>query len=272
MGRVKRGDARRVPDGPRSAGSAWPDIDGVEAPKVPREVVLAADQEQLIRICILSAEPILPGQHAPPKRHSADRDRTTAPQGRKLLIGPAVLVSNSRVPPKKVLSEFSCLEGVDAAFVASHGRGRAVGRALRLESLPGGPAHVVPGEGFQAVRVIVAAHMPKAPRDDRDRGGGHAGTGSAAGSSAGAGIGTGSSSGAISISCSVSGAPMSIAAFLGFYESFIGNSRQKLQSEADAAPCGEAAAEAGTVEGLTTASVLRTFPPGSGSSCRLGME
>src|SRR5207249_10992116 len=86
----------------------------------------------------------------------------------------------------------------------------AVRRALGLEARPRGPAHVVPGEGLEPVRVFVAAHMPKSPGNDRDAAGDHAGTGSAAGSSAGAGTGTGSSSGAIAISCSVSGAPMSM--------------------------------------------------------------
>src|SRR5207245_2210760 len=109
--------------------------------------------------------------------------------------------------------ELSCLGGVEAAFVAVDRRSVAVGRAFRFESGSGGPAHVMPGEGLEPVDIVVAAHMPEPPRDDRlgEKGArAHAGTGSWAGSSAGAGAGTGSSSGAISISCSVSGAPMSI--------------------------------------------------------------
>jgi hypothetical protein len=91
----------------------------------------------------------------------------------------------------------------------------------------------VPGEGFEPVEVVVPAHVPEPPGDDRldeGRPRAHAGTGSWAGSSTGAGEGTGSSSGAISISCSVSGAPISIGASWGL---FIGNSRQKLQSDSD---------------------------------------
>src|SRR2546430_15040269 len=95
------------------------------------------------------------------------------------------------------------------------GRRGAVRGAPRLEARPRRPVDVVPGEGFEPVEVVVAAHVPKPPGDDRldeRRPRAHAGTGSWAGSSTGAGEGTGSSSGAISISCSVSGVPLSIGA------------------------------------------------------------
>src|SRR5438045_6652105 len=128
------------------------------------------------------------------------------------------MLSHSGVAPEQVLGEFPGPEGVDAAFVALDGRGGAVERAFGFEARPGGPVDVVPGKGLEPVDVVVAAHMPEPPRDDRlgkKRAGAHAGTGSWAGSSAGAGAGTGSSSGAISISRSVSGAPMSIVASWG---------------------------------------------------------
>src|SRR5207244_8459968 len=136
----------------------------------------------------------------------------------QFLIRPAVVLPNPGVPPQQVLGELSRLEGVDAAFMAFDRRRRAVRRALRLESRPRRPVDVVPGEGLEPVEVVVAAHVPEPPGDDRldeGRPRAHAGTGSWAGSSAGAGDGTGSSSGAISISCSVSGAPMSINASWG---------------------------------------------------------
>src|SRR5919201_6986011 len=206
MGRVKRGDAGRG----HVAASARPDVDGVEAPKLGREPVLTADQKQLIGVGVLGAEPVLACENTPPQRDAADGDRASLPQRRELLIGPPVVLPDARVTPKEILGQLSRPEGVDAALVALYRRRGAVRRALRLESRLGGPAHVVPRERLEPVRVVMAAHMPKSPGDDRDAAVVHAGTGSLAGSSAGAGTGTGSSSGAISISCSVSGAPMSI--------------------------------------------------------------
>src|SRR4051794_33250351 len=199
-------------------GLACPDVHGIEAAQLAGEVLLAADQEQLIRVRILGSEPVLPHQHASPERHAPERDRAPLPQRGQLLVGPAVVLPDARVPAKQVLGERSRPEGVDAAFMTFHRSSGAVRRALGLEPPPGGPADVVPGERLEPMEVVMAANMPQPPRDDRleaARARVHAGTGSSAGSSTGAGIGTGSSSGAIWISCSVSGAPMSIVTSWG---------------------------------------------------------
>src|SRR5438093_12466333 len=95
-------------------GSAWPDVDGVKAPKLAREIVLAADQKQLVWIRILRAEPVLAGQDAPPQRDPPDGDRAPLPQRRKLLVGPSVVLPNSGVSPEEVLRELSRPEGIDA--------------------------------------------------------------------------------------------------------------------------------------------------------------
>src|SRR3954447_17278817 len=132
-------------------------------------------------------------------------------------MGVPVVLPHSGVASEQIFRELPGPEGVDPALVAFDGRGGAVERAFGFEARPGGPVHVVPGEGLEPVGVVVAAHMPESPRDDRvgeELAEAHAGTGSWTGSSAGAGTGTGSSSGAISISCSVSGAPMSMGASL----------------------------------------------------------
>src|SRR6266550_1765491 len=214
MRRVKSSEGRSVPIALPGAPSAWPDVDRVEAPKLVREIVLATDQKEFIRVGELGSEAILTGQDAPPQRNAADRDRTPLPQGRQLLVGTPIVLPNARISPEQVLRVLPGPKRVDAAFVVSDRRCLAVGRALRSESRPSGPAHVMPSEGLESVRVVVAAHMPEPPPDDRLEEA-HAGTGSRIGSSAGAGTGTGSSSGAISISCSVSGAPMSIAVSCG---------------------------------------------------------
>src|SRR5205814_10494638 len=99
------------------------------------------------------------------------------------------MLPDSGVSTEKVIGELSCPEGVDAAFVPADRRRGAVRRALGLEARPRGPAHVVPGEGLEPVRVFVAAHMPKSPGNARDAAGDQAGTGPAAGSSGGAGPG-----------------------------------------------------------------------------------
>src|SRR5437764_3765010 len=195
--------------------SAERDVDRVEAPKLPREVVVAADQEQVVRVGVLRAEPVFTREDASPERDPADREWAALPQRRQLLVRPPVVLADTGVSAKQILGELAGLERVDPAFVSLGRRRGAVRRALSGEAPACGPAHVVPGEGLEPVRVAVRPNVPEPPADDRvgvSPAGGHAGTGSFAGSSTGAGAGIGSSSGEISISCSVSGVPMSISA------------------------------------------------------------
>ena len=172
-----------------------------------------------------------PGR-APTTRRGRSRSDTLA-QRRQFLVRAAVVLSNSGVAAEQVLGELPRLEGVDAAFMAFDRRRRAVRRAFGLEARPRRPADVVPGEGFEPVEVVVPAHVPKPPGDDRldeGRARAHAGTGSWAGSSTGAGEGTGSSSGAISISCSVSGAPISIGSSWSFSSEIRGKSYRAIRT------------------------------------------
>jgi hypothetical protein len=154
---------------------------------------------------------MLTRQHPAPERDAAKGDRAPAAQWRQLVEAPPVVLPNPRVAPKEILGKLPGPEGVDAALMVGDRCLPAVCRAPGLESSLSRPAHVVPGERLEPVRVLVAPNVPEPPPDDRlgvDLS--YDGTGSSAGSSAGAGVGTGSSSGAISISCSVSGEPISI--------------------------------------------------------------
>src|SRR5205809_4413358 len=131
---VKRNKRSEVPSAPRGAASAWPDVDGVEAPKLARELVLAADQEQLVGIGVLSAEPVFAGQDPSPQRNAADGDRAPSPQWRQFLVGPSVVLPHPGVSPQQVLGELSRSERVDPTFMVLDRRGGAVRRALSLES------------------------------------------------------------------------------------------------------------------------------------------
>jgi hypothetical protein len=235
--------ARRVP-------GARPSVDCIQAPKLSSEDVAAADQEQLVRVCVLCAEPVLAGYDAAPERNAAESDGTSSSQRGQLLVPPSVALTNPGIAPQEVFGELPRLQSVDAAFVAPNRRRPAVYGALRLEPNSSRPAHVMPRERLEPVLVLVRPDMPEPPPHDRlgtdlaqARHPAYDGTGSSTGSSAGAGIGTGSSSGAISISRSVSGAPISIAASLNLRRrrrvvssACIGNLRQKLQRRADSAP------------------------------------
>src|SRR5207237_1389592 len=113
MRRVKWSESRSVPVAPPGAPSAWPDVDRVEAPKLVREIVLAADQKQFIRVGELGPEAALPGQDAPPQRNAADRDRTPLPQGRQLLVGRPIVLPNAGISPEQVLRVLPGPERVD---------------------------------------------------------------------------------------------------------------------------------------------------------------
>jgi hypothetical protein len=195
----------------RSQRSDARDVDGVPGTKFAHDVIVAADEMELVRVGVLCSEALLPGEDPAPKRDAAQGDRASVPDRRKLPILTSIALPNAGVAPQEIFRERARPERVDAAFVVVD-RGRVpMERAAGLESPLWRPAHVVPGEGFEAVFITVKSDMPETPRENglaRERA--HAGTGSWTGSSIGAGSGTGSSSGVISISRSVSGRPMSI--------------------------------------------------------------
>jgi hypothetical protein len=192
-----------------SSGSS--DVHCVSVAKLARDVVVAADQMELVRVGVLGPEALLPGQDPSPQRNAAQGDGSSVPDRWELPILASVALPNAGVAPQEVFRERARPERVDAAFVIVH-RGRApMERAARLESPLGRPAHVMPGEGFEPVLVTMESDVPQPPPKDRlSRERPHAGTGSWIGSSTGAGSGTGSSTGVISISRSVSGRPISI--------------------------------------------------------------
>src|SRR5437763_16934267 len=107
MGRVKSDERCREAAVACGGASARPDVDRVEPPELAREAVLAADQEQLVWVRILRAEAILAGQNAYPQGASADRDRSPLPPRRQFLVGPAVVLSNSRISAQQRLGEHS---------------------------------------------------------------------------------------------------------------------------------------------------------------------
>src|SRR5215207_7864554 len=188
------------------------DVHGVAIAKRARDVVLAADEEQLVRVGVLCPEALFPGEDPSPQRDAAEGDGASLPDRGQLSILAPVALPNAGVAPKEILRERARPERVDAAFVVVDGGGVPMERAACLESPHGRPAHVVPGEGFEPVLIAVEPDVPKPPPDDwLGRELTHAGAGSSTGSTTGAGAGTGSSNGVISISRSVSGTPMSIA-------------------------------------------------------------
>src|SRR6476646_2713233 len=115
---VKWNERARVSGAGRDERSARPDVDRVEASKLARQRVLAADQKQLVRVGVLRAEAMLAGQNAPPQRHPADRDRAALPQRRQFLVGVPVVLPTPGVAAEQVFGELSGPDGVDPAFVA----------------------------------------------------------------------------------------------------------------------------------------------------------
>ena len=158
---------RRVKWNVSRRASARRDVDGVEAPKFAREVVVAADQKELVRIGVLGAEPVLAGYDAPPERDAAKGDRTPLAQRRQLLIPTSVVLPNARVAPEEILGKLPGPEGVDAAFMAMDRCPLAVCGTPRLEALLSRPAHVVPCKGLEPMLVLVASDVPEPPPDDR---------------------------------------------------------------------------------------------------------
>jgi len=152
-----------------AGASARRDVDGVETPKLARKAVVAADEEELVRVGVLGAEPVLAGYHAPPERDAAERDRTPLAQRRQLVIPPAVVLPNACVAPEEILGKLPRPEGVDAAFMAMERRRLAVCRTPRLEAPSSGPAHVVPRKRLDAMIGSVWISFTRRSGSRRDR-------------------------------------------------------------------------------------------------------
>ena len=86
----------------RDERSARPDVDRVKASKLASELVLTADQKQLVGVGVLRAEAMLAGQNAPPQRDPADRDWAPLPQRWQFLVGASVVLPNPRVAPEQI--------------------------------------------------------------------------------------------------------------------------------------------------------------------------
>ena len=89
----------------------------------------------------MRAEAILAGQDAAPQGDSADRDRTPLPQRRQFLVGPAVVLSNSRISAQQVLGQlfeeplYCELALMEGGILAGH-PGTIKGMEAFLECLP----------------------------------------------------------------------------------------------------------------------------------------